>query len=133
MGISIIHAGQVIPGLTLARILRDRYPHLHIVIGGSVFARHQDILKDKKKLFEEMFHSIILFEGEHPLDQLIKRLKDGKSLDTVPNLIYVKNEEVVRNSNVKALPPRPPSHSCSLKFARRSISAASGPWSVLYG
>ena len=103
VGISIIHVGQVIPGLTLARILRKRYPHLHIVIGGSVFARHQDIMKDKKVLFEEMFHSIILFEGEHPLDLLLKQLKDGKSLDTVPNLIYIKNGEVVRNASSKAL------------------------------
>ncbi|MDB9777077.1 radical SAM protein, partial [bacterium] len=103
VGISIIHAGQVIPGLTLARILRTRYPHLHIVIGGSVFARHQDILEDKKILFDEMFHSIVLFEGEHPLDQLINQLKDKKSLDKVPNLIYVKNGEVVRNTSAKAL------------------------------
>jgi hypothetical protein len=103
VGISIIHAGQVSPGLTLARILRRRYPHLHIVIGGSVFARHQDILEDKKALFEEIFHSIILFEGEHPLDQLLNQLKNGKPLDTVPNLIYVKDGEVSRNSIAKAL------------------------------
>ena len=104
VGIAIIHAGQVIPGLTLARILRTRYPHLHITIGGSVFARHQDILQDKKALFEEMFHSIVLFEGEHPLDQLLKQLKDKQPLDTVPNLIYIKNGEVVRNASSKALP-----------------------------
>ena len=104
VGISIIHAGQVIPGLTLARILRTHYPHLHITIGGSVFARHQDILQDKKALFEEMFHSIVLFEGEHPLDQLLKQLKDKQPLDTVPNLIYIKNGEVVRNASSKALP-----------------------------
>ena len=103
VGISIIHAGQVIPGLTLARVLRDRYPHLHIVIGGSVFARHQDILEDKKILFDEMFHSIVLFEGEHPLDQLINQLRDSKPLDTVPNLIYIKNGEVIRNASAKAL------------------------------
>ena len=103
VGISIIHAGQVIPGLTLARVLRTRYPHLHIVIGGSVFARHQDILEDKKILFDEMFHSIVLFEGEHPLDQLLNQLKDGKPLDTVPNLIYLKNGKVTRNSSAKAL------------------------------
>ena len=103
VGISIIHAGQVIPGLTLARVLRTRYPHLHIVIGGSVFARHQDILEDKKILFDEMFHSIILFEGEHPLDQLLNQLKNGKPLDTVPNLIYLKNGKVTRNSSAKAL------------------------------
>ncbi|SVB60757.1 uncharacterized protein METZ01_LOCUS213611, partial [marine metagenome] len=104
VGISIIHAGQVIPGLTLARILKGLYPHLHITIGGSVFARHQDILSDKKILFEKMFHSIILFEGEHPLDQLLKQLKDKKPLNTVPNLIYLKNKTVVRNTTAKALP-----------------------------
>ena len=104
VGIAIIHAGQVIPGLTLARILRTHYPHLHITIGGSVFARHQDILQDKKALFEEMFHSIVLFEGEHPLDQLLKQLKDKQPLDTVPNLVYIKNGEVVRNASSKALP-----------------------------
>ena len=104
VGIAIIHAGQVIPGLTLARILRTHYPHLHITIGGSVFARHQDILQDKKALFEEMFHSIVLFEGEHPLGQLLKQLKDKQPLDTVPNLIYIKNGEVVRNASSKALP-----------------------------
>ena len=104
VGIAIIHAGQVIPGLTLARILRTHYPHLHITIGGSVFARHQDILQDKKTLFEEMFHSIVLFEGEHPLDQLLKQLKNKQPLDTVPNLIYIKNGEVVRNASSKALP-----------------------------
>ncbi|MCH8157663.1 MAG: radical SAM protein [Nitrospinae bacterium] len=104
VGISIIHVGQVIPGLTLARLLRKRYPHLHIVIGGSVFARHQDILDDKKALFEEMFHSIILFEGEHPLDQLVRRLEEGGSLDRVPNLIYLENDKIVKNEKAKSLP-----------------------------
>ncbi|MFQ5449850.1 MAG: B12-binding domain-containing radical SAM protein [Nitrospinaceae bacterium] len=103
-GISIIHVGQVIPGLTLARWLRKRYPHLHIVIGGSVFARHQDILENKQVLFEEFFHSIILFEGEHPLDQLISHLKEKKPLDTVPNLIHLVNGRVVHNEKAKSLP-----------------------------
>jgi anaerobic magnesium-protoporphyrin IX monomethyl ester cyclase len=104
VGISIIHVGQVIPGLTLARLLRKQYPHLHIVIGGSVFARHQDIMEDKQTLFEEFFHSIILFEGEEPLDRLIVSLKENKPLSTVPNLIYLENGAVKRNEKSKALP-----------------------------
>lgn len=104
LGISIIHVGQVIPGLTLARMLRKRYPHLHIVIGGSVFARHQDILEGKEALFKEFFHSIVLFEGEHPLDQLVTHIKEKKSLTTVPNLIYLQNGKIIRNENAKALP-----------------------------
>lgn len=103
-GISIIHVGQVIPGLTLARLLRKKYPHLHIVIGGSVFARHQDILEDKKILFEEFFHSIILSEGEEPLDKLIVSLKENKSLNTVPNLIHLENGQIVRNPKSDSLP-----------------------------
>ncbi len=66
-GISIIHVGQVIPGLTLARLLRKKYPHLHIVIGGSVFARHQDILEDKKILFEEFFFTALFCSREKNL------------------------------------------------------------------
>ena len=104
LGLSIIHVGQVIPGLTLARELRRRHPHLHIVIGGSVFARHVDILNDKQALFEEIFHSIILFEGEHPMDQLVRHLEENKSLHTVPNLIHLDNGKVVRNESAKSLP-----------------------------
>ncbi len=104
VGISIIHVGQVIPGLTLARILRKKHPHLHIVIGGSVFARHQDILEDKKVLFEEYFHSIILSEGEEPLDKLIVSLKENQSLNTVPNLIHLENGQIIRNPKSDSLP-----------------------------
>jgi radical SAM superfamily enzyme YgiQ (UPF0313 family) len=103
VGISIIHVGQVIPGLTLARMLRKQFPHLHIVIGGSVFARHQDLLEGKEALFEEIFHSIILSEGEHPLDQLVTHLKQGKPLHTVPNLIHLDKGQVVKNEKSKAL------------------------------
>jgi radical SAM superfamily enzyme YgiQ (UPF0313 family) len=103
-GISIIHVGQVIPGLTLARLLRERYPHLHIVIGGSVFNRHADILNDKQMLFEKFFHSIILFEGEHPLDCLVTQLKENKSLHSVPNLIHLDKGKIIRNPTAKSLP-----------------------------
>ena len=103
VGISIIHVGQVIPGLTLARMLRKQYPDLHIVIGGSVFARHCNILDDKQELFRQFFHSIILFEGEHPLDQLIQALKEGQPLETVPNLLHLVDDKVVRNADSKAL------------------------------
>lgn len=103
VGLSIIHIGQVIPGLTLARQLRKRYPHLHIVVGGSVFNRHADLLDDKQELFNEFFHSLIVSEGELPLDQLVCHLKE-KPLHTVPNLIYLEGDKVIRNPKSEALP-----------------------------
>ena len=104
VGLSIIHIGQVIPGLTLARQLRRRYPHLHIVVGGSVFNRHADLLDDKQQLFKEFFHSLIVSEGELPLDHLVSHLKENKPLQTVPNLIYLEGDKVIRNPKTEALP-----------------------------
>ena len=104
VGLSIIHIGQVIPGLTLARQLRKLYPNLHIVVGGSVFNRHADLLDDKQELFKEFFHSLIVSEGELPLDQLVQHLKENKSLHTVPNLIHLEGDKVIRNPKSEALP-----------------------------
>ena len=104
LGISIIHIGQVIPGLTLARLLRKKFEHLHIVIGGSVFNRHSDLLDNKQALFEEFFHSAIVSEGEKPLEELVSHLKEGKSLTTVPNLIYMEEQKVIHNPKAEALP-----------------------------
>ncbi|MCF8721380.1 B12-binding domain-containing radical SAM protein [Nitrospina gracilis] len=104
VGISIIHIGQVIAGLSLARLLRKQYPHLHVVIGGSVFTRHIDILDDKQILFEEFFHSLILFEGELPLRRLLEQLQSGGSLSEVPNLIHLQDGKVVHNPKAESLP-----------------------------
>ena len=104
VGISIIHIGQVIPGLTLARLLRKKFKHLHIVIGGSVFNRHADLLDNKQALFEEFFHSAIVSEGEKPLEELVSHLKEGKPLTTVPNLIYMEEQKVIHNPKAEALP-----------------------------
>jgi anaerobic magnesium-protoporphyrin IX monomethyl ester cyclase len=104
VGISIIHSGQVIPGLTLARLLRKRFEHLHIVIGGSVFNRHADLLDNKQVLFEEFFHSVIVSEGEKPLEELVNHLNTGQSLATVPNLIHKDGDTIVHNSKTEALP-----------------------------
>lgn len=104
LGISLIHVGQIIPGLTLARLMRRRFPHLHIVIGGSVFTRHMDILDGKEALFEEFFHSIVLFEGEHPLERLLAALQAGEPLSQVPNLIYLQDGKVRRNAKCESLP-----------------------------
>jgi uncharacterized Fe-S cluster-containing MiaB family protein len=104
IGISIIHVGQVIPALTLSRFIRQKYPDIHISIGGSVFNRHADVLYDKQPLFREFFHSVVLYEGELPLEKLIGQVSTGGSLDSVPNLIYLKDGVVTRNESAKSLP-----------------------------
>tara|TARA_Y100000294_G_scaffold62095_1_gene58822 strand:+ start:402 stop:2174 length:1773 start_codon:yes stop_codon:yes gene_type:complete len=94
LGISIIGTSQIIPGLTLARMLKKRYPHLFIVLGGPIFSVISEKLKKWPEFFDEFCHAIITFEGEEPLDQLLNSIKSGASLDGVPNLIYKNNGQV---------------------------------------
>ena len=74
------------------------------MVGGSVFNRHADLLDDKQELFKEFFHSLIVSEGELPLDQLVHHLKENKSLHTVPNLIHLEGDKVIHNPKSEALP-----------------------------
>jgi len=103
LGISIIHIGQVVPGLTFARLMKKHYPDLHIVIGGSIFTRHANQLENKQVMFEELFDSIILFEGEAPLEKLVCQLKEGKPLSEVPNLVHLVDGKVTQNFKSESL------------------------------
>lgn len=97
VGLSIISVSQIIPGLTLARLLISSNCRAHVVIGGSIFTRLIDILPQRKNLFSLFFDSVIVYEGERPLKELIKCLANGKSLKTVPNLIYDDGTKVCVN------------------------------------
>ncbi len=96
-GISIVGISQIIPGLTLARMLKERYPHLHVVLGGPIFSVNASQLKGHPEFFDDFCHSIITFEGEEPMHQLLTTLQKGSSLREVPNLIFQEQGEVVLN------------------------------------
>ena len=96
VGISIIDVPQIIPGLTLARLIKERSPAAHIVIGGNIFTRWKDTLLKNIKLFE-FFDSVIVNEGEQALLELVNQLKGKKEFNKVPNLIYKKNNQVILN------------------------------------
>ena len=97
VGISIVGISQIIPGLTLARMLKQRYPHLHITLGGPIFSVNASQLKGHAEFFDDFCHSIVLFEGEDPIHQLLTTLKKGSTLHEVPNLMFLDRGEVCIN------------------------------------
>lgn len=104
VGISIIGISQIIPALTLARLLRERYPHLHVTLGGPIFSvtggsgPSAGPLEKHPEFFEEFCHTIITFEGEEPLYRLVTALQDGSPLEKVPNLIFCENGRVKKSA-----------------------------------
>lgn len=101
IGISINSSTQIIAGLTLAYLLKNK-TDAHINIGGNFFGRVVDNLKDNLEFFDLFAHSILVEEGEKPVVDLAKYI-DGKiEIEEVSNLVYVKDGIVKIN---KKTPP----------------------------
>lgn len=96
IGISIVGNSQLIPGLTLARLLRKAFVDTHINIGGSLFSRLSDVIPMHRELFT-LVDSIVLYEGEGPLLALHNALADGRSLMDVPNLVHKTGSDICTN------------------------------------
>ncbi|MDH3256132.1 MAG: B12-binding domain-containing radical SAM protein [Nitrospinota bacterium] len=96
LGISITSVEQIIPGLTLAHLIKEARPEIHITVGGSVFTKLVDVLEKGSPLFD-FVDSFIVHEGETPLLRLVEHLRGDGDLSQVPNLVYKHNGEVKVN------------------------------------
>ncbi len=96
IGISIINTSQVIPGLTLANLIKKASPNTHINIGGSVFTRLINEISHNNRLFS-VFDSVIVHEGETALLNLIKHLNNEFEISDIPNLIYKNGTDIKVN------------------------------------
>ncbi len=109
IGITVSGESQLIPALTLSRLLKASGIKAHITVGGYVITLLADVLTKYPDLYEIFFDSAILNDGEKPLLELVKRLERGQSLEDVPNLIHRDGGVVVSNKkeppeNINSLP-----------------------------
>jgi hypothetical protein len=88
LGISIIYGSQLIPGLTLARLVKEALPDCHITAGGGFLAYIGAKLMRAPGI-GDFLDSIIFHEGENPLLALCKALESGSSLETIGSLTWV--------------------------------------------
>lgn len=91
IGISINYFCQLVPGLTLAALLKEEIKEVKIILGGSFFASYRDRWQVLAP-FREIADIIIPFAGEVPLLNTIEALETNHSLDDVPGIINCANE-----------------------------------------
>ncbi len=108
IGVSITATSQIVPGLTLCRLIKETNPDVHLTIGGSIFTRLVDNLRRCPGLFE-LTDDFIVFEGETALLELVNQLSGKREFNKVPNLIYRENGKITVNQpfyseNIHALP-----------------------------
>lgn len=86
IGIAINYASQLIPGLTLARILKEKKNTTRIVLGGSFFSNYMDRWH-VFNVFSSYIDVIIPFSGEMPLYRIICNLEQNKGIDTISDCV----------------------------------------------
>lgn len=102
IGISINSSNQIIAGLTLANMLKQR-TKTHISIGGNHFGRVADAIIKHPEFFELFCDSLSLEEGEIPVYKLAEYVNGKIPIKDVPNLMYLKDGKVVQNPIIEPL------------------------------
>jgi hypothetical protein len=96
VGVSITATSQIIPGLTLCRLIKEYAPELHVTVGGSIFTRLVDNLRRCPWLFD-LVDDFVVFEGETALLELVNQMDGKRDFSKVPNLIYRQNGKITVN------------------------------------
>ncbi len=99
IGISINSSSQIIPGLTLSKLLKEK-TDAHINIGGNFFGRIADTLLNHKDFFEIYADSVSIEEGEGPIVEVAKFVNGEIEIEQVSNLIYLKNDKICKNDKM---------------------------------
>lgn len=80
----------------LAKKIKEKHPGCYILFGG-----HQ-ISPDTSLMEKEEYIDLMCFgEGEETFEALLLALKNGLSLDGVPNIAYRKGNEIIRTADKK--------------------------------
>lgn len=87
VGMSVIYGSQLIPALTLGRMIKQALPDCHVTAGGGFLAYIGAKLMQAPGL-EMALDSIIFHEGEAPLLALCEHLREGRALDDIGSLTW---------------------------------------------
>ena len=89
IGISILNFQQVIPGLTLARLLKKM--GYFVVIGGTLYSKFVQQLLVHTEFLNTFCDGIVPYEGETAILEILDQINKNKDLSKVPNFIHLNN------------------------------------------
>jgi hypothetical protein len=87
VAVSILNFAQAIPGLALARMLKER-GHF-VVIGGTLYSKFVPELLRRPEFFELFCDGLIAYECETALLALVEQLAGRQDFAAVPNFLHL--------------------------------------------
>ena len=104
VGISMVFANQSVQALVLGRLIKTRFPGLHVTLGGAYLS--QWVMSAEDHHLAQLLgcaDSIICGEGEQPFVDLMKGVLNDDALEPMANLIYREegSQKLVRFDHLK--------------------------------
>jgi hypothetical protein len=96
IGISVNYLCQLVPGITLASMIRNNHSGATIVMGGTLISAYRDRW-DAFRPFFDIVDAFIPFEGELPLLRLIDNIRDERRISNVPGVVHLRDNQVFYN------------------------------------
>lgn len=96
IGISIPDISQLIAGLTIARILKEK-TFAHISIGGGYISKIAEEFRRFPEMFEVFFDSVEVLDGEKTCLEMAEYISGKREISDVHSLIYSDGNGVVYN------------------------------------
>ncbi len=95
VGISIPSLSQLVPGFTLARLLKAK--GIKVCLGGNLLTRTVDVFKSNMEIFETICDYLLVGEGEESIVNLVEAIDKKKDFSNVPGLVFFQNNELKAN------------------------------------
>lgn len=93
LGLSVIYGSQLVPALTLGRMVKEALPDCHVTAGGGFLAYIGEKLMNAPGM-DACLDSMIFHEGEAPLEKLCVALRAGESdLSEIGSLTWFDRRE----------------------------------------
>jgi radical SAM superfamily enzyme YgiQ (UPF0313 family) len=102
IGVTINFPAQLISGLYLCLRIKQEIPNAYINIGGSFFTYSYHNIKNLNEILSLFCNSISIRHNTLTVLELIKYLKNEIEIEKISNLIYLKNNEVQVNNQIKS-------------------------------
>ena len=103
IGLSITDLSQIIPGFTLARLLK-KYTKAKIALGGNYIFKIEADLKKNPSLFEDYCDYLTIGDGETAIIELAEYIAGKRTVENVHSLVYRNNKgEICTNEKAPRL------------------------------
>ena len=97
VGISVNFEGQMLAGLTLSYILKNKY-NITTVLGGTHISRTMENIRNDFNFFDNYTDFVMIGDGEIPTKKLLEYIEGKSDIAEVPSIIYKRNGKIEFNN-----------------------------------